>query len=214
MGAIHSGQELLHPLGGARAAARDAPCKTLNEAFDQAGEHDRRQHQQTDDAENRQTGLEEIVEGDAEHEAVLGERFPCPKPDGEGSGNRKEPDGRDERDEDRAERNRNRHSRPFHDPDGHRGRPGLEGREVRPPSAEATGENHVPQPDAGMYVASANPETESASHPVHGREDEPNRHPAPVQLPKRREEHGGAVAFEDQVIANEECDSAEGDGSE
>src|SRR3989442_3648089 len=115
MRAIHPTRELLHFLGSPRATARYAPGDALNEAFYPAGEYDRRQHQQTDDAENRQTGLEEVVEGDAEYEAVLGERFPCPKPDGEGPGNRKEPNGRDERDDNLAAHDRNRYSRALHE---------------------------------------------------------------------------------------------------
>src|SRR6266700_1614346 len=40
--------------------------------------------------------------------------------------------------------------------------------------------------------------------------DESDWHPAPTHLPKRREEDVDAIALEDQVIANEECDSGEG----
>src|SRR2546430_17478459 len=96
----------------------------------------------------------------------------------------------------------------------HRGGSGLKRREFRPPRPEATCQDHVPQPDAGMYVAGADPEPKPASDPVHGRQNESHEHPAPVQAQEGSQKNVDAIAEANQVIADEEGDSAEGDGGE
>jgi hypothetical protein len=65
-----------------------------------------------------------------------------------------------------------------------------------------------------MYVAGADPQAQAAAHPIHGCEDKPNEQPPPVEMQERGEEYIDAIALEDDVIADEEGDSAEGDEGE
>src|SRR5439155_1334123 len=110
MCAVHANRQFFHALRRLGAPPPDALGETLDESFHHSWRHDRDQHQEPDEAKDRKTGFEEVVQRDGEDEA-----------------------------------------------DGH---------------------------------------------------------PAPTHLPKRWEEDLDAIALEDQVIANEDCDSAEGDEGE
>src|ERR1041385_5933089 len=111
---IDAGRQLLHAVRHSGAAPRHPLGKALDEAFDQARSDDRHQHEQPDDTKDREAGLEEIAERDAEHEAMLGERLPRSEPDREWTRDREEAYRRDERDEDRAERDRDGHPGALH----------------------------------------------------------------------------------------------------
>ena len=73
VGMIDADRQLRHASGGLGAAAADAHSQALNEPFHEAGEDDGRQHQQPEESENREAGLEKVIEGDAQHETVLRE---------------------------------------------------------------------------------------------------------------------------------------------
>src|SRR6266568_3001266 len=92
--------------------------------------------------------------------------------------------------------------------------PAMKRREVRPPRPEAARQDHVPQSHPGMHVARADPEPKPAPYPVHRSEHEAHQHPTPVQPQKWCEEDIDPIAESNQVIANEECDSAEGNDGE
>ena len=133
---------------------------------------------------------------------------------GQRSGNRKEADRRNERDENRAEGHGHRHAGALHDPHRHGSGAGLKGREIGAPRPESAGENHVTELHIRIHIASAHPESQPTAEPVHRSQDESHRHPSPVQAQERRQEDVHPIAEANQVIRNEKSDSTEGDGGE
>src|SRR6266516_390782 len=82
------------------------------------------------------------------------------------------------------------------------------------PSQTASGPAIAKKPTVAMNVARADPEPKPAPYPVHRSEHEAHQHPTPVQPQKWCEEDIDPIAESNQVIANEECDSEEGNDGE
>jgi len=180
--------QLLDARRDAVAPALQPACQPVHGIPHPGREYHRNQHDDAQDSEDREAGAKQTVVGDPQDHIVLRERLAGAEVNGERSGDGEEHHRGDERHEGGRHGFGKSHAGPAHDPHHGRPRAGLERREVRRPSAHAPGNDHVPQPNAGVHVPGDDPQPRSSAQPVHRGETQAHHHPPPSEVQQRAED--------------------------
>src|SRR5205814_9155699 len=202
--------QLLDAHGDAVAPALEPAREPVHDVSQPGREYHRDQHDDAQDAEDREAGAKQTVIRDPKDDIVPFEGLAGAEVDGEWSRAGEEDYRRDERHERGRHRFGEAYPRPAHHPHHGGPRTGLERGQVGRPGAHASGDDHVLQPHARLYVASDDPQPRPSADPVHRGEAQSYHHPSPVEVQQSARDSLDVLAIHDE----DNDDTGQGDDGE